>query len=136
MLVVTIEILISLAGLIMSIAAMIFAFLGDARKLEHRLTSLESDRVDPSKIAVLEARIEPIWLAITQQIPRLIISDSTPELDELIEKKLKGNSPLTEAQDRRLMDLLDGEYILAEKAGNTSRAVAIALYRASLGVNV
>ena len=91
----------------------------DAIRLEHRLTSLES-------------KLDPIWQAIIKEIPKLLISPHTPEFDELVEKAMDDLEAMTIGEVKRLMMLLDQEYIVAVKEKNTGRAVGISLMKAGV----
>lgn len=91
----------------------------DAIRLEHRLTSLES-------------KLDPIWQAIIKEIPKLLISPHTPEFDALVEKAIGNLESMTIAEVKRLMVLLEEEYVVAVKEKNTGRAVGLSLMRAGV----
>ena len=96
----------------------------DAIRLEHRLTSLES-------------KLDPIWQAIIKEIPKLLISPHTPEFDTLVEKAIGNLEGMTIAEVKRLMVLLEEEYVVAVKEKNTGRAVGLSLMRAGVkGITV
>lgn len=91
----------------------------DAVELEHRLTGLES-------------KIEPIWEAILQEIPKLLISPHTPEFDNLVAKSMKGikKMPLEEVDE--LLGLLNSEYDEAVENHDSGRAIGVVLMRAGV----
>ena len=91
----------------------------DAIRLEHRLTSLES-------------KLDPIWQAIIKEIPKLLISPHTPEFDTLVEKAIGNLEGMTIAEVKRLMVLLEEEYVVAVKEKNTGRAVGLSLMKAGV----
>lgn len=124
--------MISLAGIVISISSIIIAWAKFGRMLENRITKLEMNQVDPARLTALETKIEPLWDAITNEIPRLIMSPHTSELDRLIKKATGPNSILTLEENNRLLQLLDQEYALASESGDTARAISISLYRATI----
>lgn len=74
----------------------------DAVKLESRLTSIEN---------TLETKLDPIWDAIMKELPKVLLSPHTPELDRLMTKALKvGFRNLPHIEAFELNDNLDKEY--------------------------
>ncbi len=110
--------LIALLGTIL-VAALNFGKMSkaDAIHLEHRLTGLES-------------KIEPIWEAILQEIPKLLISPHTPEFDDLVATRALTNMPLADVD--KLLGLLNIEYEVALKKRDSGRAIGIVLMRAGM----
>lgn len=112
--------LISLLGTII-VGAMSFGKMSktDAVRLEHRLTSLES-------------KIEPIWEAIINEIPRLLISPHSPEFDNLTKKAMNGLKKMTLEEVKKLLGLINSEYDRALLENDSGRAIGLVLMRAGI----
>ena len=112
--------LISLLGTII-VGVMSFGKMSkaDAVRLEHRLTSLES-------------KIEPIWEAIINEIPRLLISPHSPEFDNLTKKAMKGLKKMTLEEVKKLLGLINSEYDTALEESDSGRAIGLVLMRAGI----
>lgn len=116
---ISLNLIISILGLLFSAIALIYTYINSAKKLEHRLTSLEH-------------KIEPIWDAIRNEIPKLLIKEGTKELDKLLRMTSEGLDNMTDKQVHDMIRLLEEEYTKAMKTGDSGRAVGIALFRATL----
>lgn len=115
----TTELILGIIGTSVSLIAMVYSYMNSAKRLEHRLTALE-------------LKIDPIWDAIRHEIPKLLISPHTDELDELIKKSINGLKDMTSIEIKRLLKLLDSEYQKAIDENDQGRAVCITLFRATL----
>lgn len=115
----TINVLISIFGLLFSSISIIYSYVNSAKRLEHRLTSLE-------------LKVEPLWDAIRSEIPKLLIKEDTPKLDEFLRMASNGLSAMTDEQVHEMVCLLDEEYSKAIETGDSGRAVGIALFKATL----
>ncbi len=106
------------------------------KDLEHRLTTLESNRFtsnDRQLLQDLELKMGLFWGIVEQEFPRLLIQKSTPALDILLARVHNvGISACTPAEQQQLLDKLDIEYILAIEKEDSGRAMAISLFRATL----
>ncbi len=98
----------------------------EAVHLESRFNSIESS------IEILQNKVEPVWNAIINEIPKLLIKDDTPKLDNLLKLASNGFSGMSEKQIHTMSQLLDVEYSKAIKTGDAGRAVGIALFRATI----
>lgn len=117
----TTELILGVIGTSVSLIAMVYSYTNSAKRLEHRLTTLE-------------LKIEPIWDAVRSEIPKLLISNRNPrssEFDELMQKAMK-EQDMTNIEIIRLLELLDSEYQKAIGDSNKGRAVGIALFRATV----
>jgi len=117
----TTELILGIIGTSISLIAMVYSYMNSAKRLEHRLTTLE-------------LKIEPIWDAVRREIPKLLISNRNPrssEFDELMQKAMK-EQDMTNIEIIRLLELLDSEYQKAIGDSNKGRAVGIALFRATV----
>ena len=112
------DLILGLIGTSVSLIAMAYSYMNSAKRLEHRLTTLE-------------LKIEPIWDAVRREIPKLLISPHTGEFDILLRKSMNGLD-MTIIEVKRLLELLDGEYQKAVSESDTGRAVGIALFRATV----
>ena len=119
---VDVRLVLGFMGTVIASAAFIVARMGDARRLEHRLTSLEE-------------KVEPIWAAIISELPKMLIKADTPELDEILRKHMTRNRKLTNEEQLRLIELLDEEYQKAVESKDSGSALAITLFRATVRVN-
>jgi len=81
---------------------------------------------------MLEVKIDPIWKAVTEIIPKALMQDRTPELDVLLGKAINGYSSMTAEEKHRLNFLLDCEFIWALENGDLTRVKRITIYQASL----
>ncbi len=113
----------SILSLLFSAASIVYSYMNSARRLEHRLTSLEH-------------KIEPVWDAIRNEIPKLLLRPHTAELDELIEKSMNGLKTMNEVQVNRLLQLLDAEYTEAVAHGYPGRAMAIVFMRIGIKADI
>ena len=115
----------SLLAVLMGVGNFIFTWIrsgkGDVKDLEHRLTSLE-------------LKVEPLWKAVMEEIPGLLIKKDTPEFDALLQRAQKDLAGLTDTERKALIQLLGVEYSAAVESKNHGRAVAISLYRACFRV--
>ncbi len=125
---VDISLVLGFAGTVIAIASFFIARMGDARKLEHRLTSIEGS------IESLRVKVDPIWDAIISELPKMLIKKDTPELDEILRKHLAKKSALSEREQLRLIELLDEEHLKAVETQDSGRALAITLFRATVRV--
>lgn len=116
---VDVGLILSIAGTAIGAVSFILARVGDARKLEHRLTAIEE-------------KINPIWNVIIGELPKLLIKEDTPRLDELLRLAINGRSTMTDRQIHEMTCLLDEEYEKSRAAGDSGRAIGIALFRATL----
>jgi len=117
----TTELILGIIGTSVSLIAMVYSYTNSAKRLEHRLTTLE-------------LKIEPIWDAVRREIPKLLISDRNPkpsEFDELMQQAMK-ELDMTDIEVTRLLQLLESEYQKAIGDSNMGRAVGIALFRATI----
>ena len=115
------DLLLGIIGTSISLIAMAYSYMNSAKRLEHRLTTLE-------------LKIEPIWDAVRREIPKLLISNRNPkpsEFDELMQKAMNELN-MTNIEVHRLLELLDSEYQKAVIDSNKGRAVGIALFRATI----
>ena len=115
------ELILGIIGTSVSLIAMVYSYTNSAKRLEHRLTTLE-------------LKIEPIWDAVRREIPKLLISNRNPkpsEFDELMQKAMN-ELDMTNIEVHRLLQLLDSEYQKAVRDANKGRAVGICLFRATL----
>lgn len=113
----------SIISLIFSASSIIYSYVNSAKRLEHRLTSLEH-------------KIEPVWDAIRNEIPKLLIRPHTLELDELIQKSLKGLNTMSDNQVKRLLQLLDDEYKEAVAQGYPGLAMAFLFMRIGIKADI
>lgn len=118
---VDISLVLGFAGTIIAAASLFIAKMGDARKLEHRLTAIEE-------------KINPIWDAIIGELPKLLIKKETQELDELLLKFTSKNNSLTYEEKLRLTELLNEEHQKAVETKDAGRGLAITLLRAAVKV--
>lgn len=117
----TTELILGIIGTSVSILAMVYSYTNSAKRLEHRLTTLE-------------LKIEPIWDAVRREIPKLLISNRNPrhsEFDELVQKAMR-DQDMTNIEVTRLLHLLESEYQKAVEDSDKGRAVGIALFRATV----
>lgn len=98
---------------------MIFSYVNSAKHLEHRLTSLE-------------LKVEPLWAAVSEEIPKLLIRQDTPKLDILLRLASDNLDSMTDKQIHDMICMLDDEYLKAVKNRESGRAVGISLFRATL----
>jgi len=113
----TIELIISLTGLALSLISFLIVRSNDAKALEARITALET-------------KIEPFWKFIQTELPGLIAQEDTPELDLLLMKSLPTNGlRLKTSECEKLISLLEAEYLKAKRNEDTGRSLAIALYK-------
>lgn len=117
------SLILSIIGTLISVASMLFAYVNSAKKLERRLTAIEY---------TLEYKLEPLWDAVRTQIPKMLISPHSQELDKLLKMASNGLDEMTDQQVQEMASMLDKEYSKAVKTGDAGRAVGIALFRASL----
>ncbi len=115
----------TVVAFLMSVASFYFSrqerSTAQVKELENRLTTLE-------------LKIEPIWDAVRREIPKLLINPLTGEFNVLMQKAMN-ELEMTDAEVTRLKQLVDGEYEKALRDENKGRAVGLALFRATLGVN-
>ena len=122
-----VSLILSIAGAVIAIISFVIARVGDARKNEHRFTLIESDlkliRFE------IETKLAPVWNAIMTELPKLLISEKTPELDKLLNKHLTNNNPLTDTEKTRTIELLGIEIKIAVEDKNIGRATTLLLVR-------
>jgi len=119
--VITAELVLGIIGTSISLIAMVYSYTNSAKRLEHRLTTLE-------------LKIEPIWDAVRREIPKLLINPLAGEFNVLMQKAMN-ELDMTNAELTRLKQLVDSEYEKALRDEKKGRAVGLALFRATLGVN-
>ncbi|GAH80751.1 unnamed protein product, partial [marine sediment metagenome] len=119
--------ILSIAGAVIAIISFVIARMGDARKNEHRLTLIEGD-LKLIRFEV-ETKLAPVWNAIMTELPKLLISERTPELDKLLNKHLTNNNPLTDTEKTRTIELLGIEIKRAVEDKNIGRATTLLLVR-------
>lgn len=91
----------------------------DAVALEGRLTSIET-------------KLDPIWDCIMKELPKLLISPHTPEVDKLITKALDiGFDNLPREEARELYNRLGERYAIEE---HPMRRLAFSLVQIALSV--
>ena len=110
----TIPLIASVTGMILGLASFIISRGKDSKELEARVTALET-------------KIEPFWQFINKELPSIIMQQTTPTLDILLEKSK--NEELSDSEANVLLYLLEEEYSKAKLAESAGRAFAIALYR-------
>ena len=113
------ELIISLTGLLLSTTAILYARIGDARKLESRLTSLET-------------KIEPLWNVINTELPALLIRETTPELDLLLVKHLNPNTILNDSEKTTMIKIIGVEYDKAIEEQNTGHGLGLILLKSAI----
>ena len=118
--------IIGVAGAVLGIFSFAIARMGDARKMENRLTSIEGD------IKAIRVKIDPIWNAITSEFPKLIIREDTPEIDTLLRKFMIKTSPLNPNENQRLIELLDEEQQKAIETGDAGRGLTIVMIKGTI----
>ena len=115
----------TVVAFLMSVASFYFSrqerSTAQVKELENRLTTLE-------------LKIEPIWDAVRREIPKLLINPLTGEFNVLMQKAMN-ELEMTDAEVTRLKQLVDDEYEKALRDEKKGRAVGLALFRATLGVN-
>lgn len=121
--VITTELILSIIGTSVSLIAMIYSYTNSAKRLEHRLTTLE-------------LKIEPIWEAVRREIPKLLISNPGSSEFEVLMQKVMREEDMSDDEVTYLVRLLNGEYQKAIVNKDKGRAVGIALFRATLGRSV
>jgi len=114
----TAELILGIIGTTISLIALVYSYTNSAKRLEHRLTTLE-------------LKIEPIWDAVRREIPKLLINPLSGEFKELMQKAMN-ELEMTNIEVKRLLKFLDDEYQRAISDANKGRAVGIALFRATL----
>lgn len=120
-------------ALIALLGVFVTAFIGMGKFTRHEATQLETrlNSIENS-IEILSNKVDPIWDAIMNEIPKLLIRESTPKLDVLLKLASNDLKDMTPTQIQDMIGLLDAEYEKAIESDNAGRAVGIALYRASL----
>ncbi len=114
----TTELILGIIGTSVSLIAMVYSYTNSAKRLEHRLTTLE-------------LKIEPIWDAVRREIPKLLINPASGEFNELMQKAMI-ELEMTDTEVTRLKQLIDDEYQKAISDENKGRAVGLALFRATI----
>jgi len=122
-----VSLILSIAGAVIAIISFVIARMGDARKSEHRFTLIEGD-LKLIKFEI-ETKLAPVWNAIMTELPKLLISEKTPELDKLLNKHLTNNNPLTDTEKTRTIELLGIEIKRAVEDKNIGRATTLLLVR-------
>lgn len=122
-----VSLILSIAGVVIAIISFVIARMGDARKNEHRFTLMEGD-LKLIKFEI-ETKLAPVWNAIMTELPKLLISEKTPELDKLLNKHLTNNNPLTDTEKTRTIELLGIEIKIAVEDKNIGRATTLLLVR-------
>lgn len=122
-----VSLILSIAGAVIAIISFVIARMGDARKNEHRFTLIEGD-LKLIKFEI-ETKLAPVWNAIMTELPKLLISEKTPELDKLLNKHLTNNNPLTDTEKTRTIELLGIEIKRAVEDKNIGRATTLLLVR-------
>ncbi len=106
------------------------------KSLEHRLTTLESNRftaADRQCLQDLELKMSLFWTIVEKDFPRLLIQKDTPALDILLIKTYStGINTLSIDELNQLIDRLNIEYINAIEQELSGRAMAISLFRATV----
>ena len=97
----------------------------EAITLEARLTNIEN---------TLENKVEPIWKAIMNELPKMLISPGAPRLDILLDKAMKNREDMSNGDFIELKSLLKEEYDKAIENQDRTRGVALVLYMATLGM--
>lgn len=115
--------ILSTISILFSAASVVYSYVNSAKRLEHRLTSLEH-------------KIEPVWDAIRNEIPKLLIRPHTLELDGLIEKSMKGLNTMSDNQVKRLLQLIDDEYNEAVTQGYPGLAIAFLFMRIGIKADI
>jgi len=77
----------------------------------------------------IETKLAPVWNAIMTELPKILISEKTPELDKLLNKHLANDNPLTNTEKTRTIDLLGIEIKKAVEDKNIGRATTLLLVR-------
>jgi len=54
------------------------------------------------RLTALETKIEPFWEMVQKELPKILHSPHTPELDVLLEKMANGNINKIEAEDLKI----------------------------------
>lgn len=101
--------------------------------LTERLGKLELSQMTPKERLCLQdisLKMNLFWSIIEKDFPKLLKQETTPELDVLLDKITNG--PLTTEEHSRLVHLLDVEYNKATAIEDSGRAMALALYKATL----
>lgn len=115
--------IVSIIAVLMSVINFIFTLItsakDDVRDLEHRLTSLE-------------LKVEPLWDAVRNEIPKLLIKEETPTLDKFLRMTSNEIDEMTDQQIHDLTCLLDEEITKARESGDIAIAIGIVLIRATL----
>lgn len=122
-----VSLILSIAGAVIAIISFVIARMGDARKSEHRFALIEGE-LKLIKFEI-ETKLAPVWNAIMTELPKILISEKTPELDKLLNKHLTNNNPLTDTEKTKTIELLGIEIKRAVEDKNIGRATTLLLVR-------
>ncbi len=129
------------AGIVVAVIAMMgtlaSAYIANGKESKTDAAKRYAEAViQEHRMTILESKIEPIWETIMNEIPKLLIKESTPELDILLRKTQNGSlDDLSFDELYRLKRLLEIEF---DKIRNNetdsarSRGIGLAFFKAAV----
>lgn len=116
-------VLVGAVGVVLALVSIVFARLGDARKVEHRITSLET-------------KMELFWDTLCRELPAMLISGKNPKFDGLLSKMASPNSPLTVRDSYVAISFIEDEAERVRGTGDTAAGLALVLLKAGIRVSL
>lgn len=116
-------VLVGLAGVVLALVSIGFARLGDARKIEHRITSLET-------------KMELFWDTLCRELPAMLISGKNPKFDDILGKMASPNSPLSVRDSYLAINFIEEEVERVRGSRDTAAGLALVLLKAGIRVGL
>lgn len=131
--------ILAILGTIISIISMIYSWINSGKKMENRLTVLESCQFAPEDrrcLHDLETKMHTIWKFFERDLPASLVQPHTPRLDELLIKAKDGLGKMSVDDAKELFALIEAEAThnlsLRKNRRQTLRGFKISLYRSFL----
>ncbi|MCK4266861.1 MAG: hypothetical protein KAX31_06240 [Thermoplasmata archaeon] len=129
------ELMLGILGAALSIIALIYSWANSGKQMENRITTLEANQFtadDRRCLYDLETKMNTIWKFFEMDLPRILKSPHTPELDILLEKAENGLGSMKVDEVRKLYQLIDLECASETPKTEKTRVLSLSMYRTFL----
>ncbi len=116
-------VLVGAAGVVLALISIGFARLGDSRRVESRITSLET-------------KMELFWDTLCRELPAMLISGKNPKFDGILARMASPSSPLTVRDSYLAISFIEDEVERVQGSGDTAAGLALVLLKAGIRVGL
>lgn len=127
--------MLAIAGVVIATISMVYSWVNSGKEMESRLTALESNQFtaeDRRCLYGVDVKMQTIWRFFERDLPAVIRSPHTPELDLLLDKAADGLGQMKVDEVKRLYTLVNLECEQEKPDTPSLRIMTLSMYRSFL----